>query len=68
MTNDPDIVRLERAIERLGRDLRHEMSQLRTEVAKASNFQVGFQAISKGLTYVFLIAAAAATIYGALIR
>lgn len=59
-----DVRRLEQAIEDLGRNLRREMSALRTEVRKASNFQVGFQAISKGLTYVCTIVAAAAVIYG----
>lgn len=66
--NDPDVKRLEEAIKDLGTQLRGELSALKTEVSRASSFQVGFQAVSRTLTYVCILAAAAATVYGALIR
>lgn len=59
-----DIARLEQAIENLAKELRRDIARLRADVRKASNFQVGFQAISKGLTYVCTLVAAAAVVYG----
>lgn len=63
---EDDVRRLERSIKQLRDDVTNELAQLRDEVKKASNFQVGFQAISKGLTFVCIIVAALATAYGAL--
>lgn len=77
--NQPEVSRLERAIEDMGRELKAdiaslrrdagaEIARLRKDVSKATDFQTGFQAISKGLTYVFGIVAACAVIYGAFFR
>lgn len=60
-----EVRRLEQAIQQMGKDLRTEMAQLSHDVKKATDFRIGFQAISKGLTYILGALAAAAVIYGA---
>lgn len=68
MSDEADVSRLEGMIRELRAEVRREMLALRSEISKANNFQIGFQAISKGLTYVCIIAAALATIYAAVGR
>jgi hypothetical protein len=61
-----EVRRLEQAIEKLAIELRNEIAHLRVDVKRASNFQLGFQVVSKSLTYVLGVVAAIAVIYGAL--
>lgn len=75
----PDVSRLEKAIENAVRDLKAEIqivkrdagkqiAELRRDVNKATEFQVGFRVVSRVMTFLLAVATAGAAVYGAFIR
>lgn len=63
-----EVRRLELAIQRVETELSKKIEAVQRDVQRAANFQVGFQAVSKVLTYACGVALAIAASYEAFIR